>query len=54
VFLVLFLLVPVVALAGLLALETRLHRARDVAGPSGVAAAFDRPELHGKSRARVS
>ncbi len=52
--LVLFLLVPVVALVGLLALETRLHRARDLAGSTGVAAAFDRPELHGRSRARVS
>ncbi len=47
-------LFPVVALVGLLALETRLHRARDLAGSTGVAAAFDRPELHGRSRARVS
>jgi hypothetical protein len=54
VFLVLFLLVPVVALAGLLALETRLHRGRGLAGPSGMPAVFDRPELHGRSRARVS
>ncbi len=50
-FLVLFLLVPVVALAGLLALQSRQDRGR---GPAAAPpAAFDRPELHGESRARV-
>jgi Na+-transporting methylmalonyl-CoA/oxaloacetate decarboxylase gamma subunit len=49
VFLVLFLLVPVVALAGLLALQSRQDRGPAAAPP----AAFDRPELHGESRARV-
>ncbi len=51
-FLVLFLLVPVVALAGLLALQPRQDRGR---GPAVAAlpAASDRPELHGESRARV-
>ncbi len=52
--LVLFLLVPVVALAGLLALDGRRHRARALAGPAGRATAFDRPELHGESRAPVT
>ncbi len=51
--LVVFLLVPVVALVVLVALEARLHRGRSLAGTAGMSAAFDRPELHGKSRARV-
>ena len=49
-----FLLVPVAALVALLALEARLHRGRSLAGAAGVPAAFDRPELHGKSRGRVT
>jgi hypothetical protein len=53
VFLVLFLAVPLLALTALVALEARLHRGRSLAGTAGMAAAFDRPELHGKSRARV-
>ncbi len=52
-FLVLFLVVPVAVLSALVALEARLHRGRRLAGTAGVSAAFDRPELHGRSRARV-
>jgi Na+-transporting methylmalonyl-CoA/oxaloacetate decarboxylase gamma subunit len=54
VFLVLFLLVPVVALAGLLALDGRRHRPAPSPAPAGLATAFDRPELHDESRARVT
>ncbi|MGY1653812.1 hypothetical protein [Geodermatophilus sp. SYSU D01119] len=53
-FLVVFLLVPVATLVALLALEARLHRNRSLAGTAGMSAAFDRPELHGKSRGRVT
>ncbi|MGY1730215.1 hypothetical protein ACI798_01750 [Geodermatophilus sp. SYSU D01045] len=53
-FLVLFLLFPVVALVALVALEAHLHRNRSLAGSAGMPAALDRPELHGKSRARLS
>ncbi len=52
-FLVLFLVLPVVVLVALVALEARLHRGRTLAGAAGVPVAFDRPELHGRSRARV-
>ncbi|MGY1607351.1 MULTISPECIES: hypothetical protein [unclassified Geodermatophilus] len=51
--LVLFLLVPVAALAALVALEARLHRGRSLAGSAGMPAAFDRPELYGRGRNRV-
>ncbi len=53
VFLVVFLLVPVLALVALVALEARLHRTRSFAGAAGMPTAFDRPELHGKGRNRV-
>ncbi|MGY1699234.1 hypothetical protein [Geodermatophilus sp. SYSU D00766] len=52
--LVVFLLVPVLALVALVALEARLHRGRSLAGAAGVPVTFDRPELHGKGRNRVS
>jgi hypothetical protein len=52
--LVVFLLVPVLALVALLALEARLHGTRSLAGAPGMPTAFDRPELHGKGRNRVS
>ena len=50
-FLVLFLLVPVVALAGLLVLEARMHRGCSLAGPAGIPATAGRPELPGSGRA---
>ncbi|GAB3191471.1 hypothetical protein GCM10027261_01430 [Geodermatophilus arenarius] len=53
-FLVLFLLFPVAVLVALVALEAHLHRNRSLAGSAGVPVALDRPELHGRSRARLS
>ncbi|SNS52766.1 hypothetical protein SAMN04488107_2876 [Geodermatophilus saharensis] len=52
-FLVVFLLVPVLALVALVAVEAHLHRNRSLAGAAGMPAPFDRPELHGKGRNRV-
>jgi hypothetical protein len=54
VFLVLVLLFPLAVLVALLAVEARLHRDRTLAGAAGMPAAFDRPELHGRGRDRVS